>query len=320
MSLWLFSLRQLLLWLVRTIYWLLSLVVLLLLGMTGFRNLLVSRHSSPDLFRVPVVLMRPVLAEDSNFSNIIDLLVNCAVFIYVGATIPFSDFNNPDLTISPWRLIVIGICVLLLRRLPAMLACYRWIPDIKTFREAIFAGHFGPMGVGAIFIATLALTKLPTPRQPPQTPDDFLALNILPIIYFIVLCSVIVHGSSIPFFNLGKRVHSISRTWTNRSDSEPSWLNRVKQVGEGGITINRDDDDGSGSGDSSNNNNEKKGEKQRQRRELDLEAGETAIDDPGMDVGDMTTHDYAENEKSNDNKDPEKRVPFTNTEDTANKA
>jgi sodium/hydrogen antiporter len=40
-----------------------------------------------------------------------------------------------------------GILVLLLRRLPIILALYRWIPDIKTFREAIFAGHFGPMCV-----------------------------------------------------------------------------------------------------------------------------------------------------------------------------
>jgi hypothetical protein len=27
--------------------------------------------------------------------------------------------------------------------------CHDWIPDIKTFREAVFSGHFGPIGVGA---------------------------------------------------------------------------------------------------------------------------------------------------------------------------
>lgn len=32
--------------------------------------------------------------EDAVFSNVIDLLFNCAAFIYIGALIPFSDFNN----------------------------------------------------------------------------------------------------------------------------------------------------------------------------------------------------------------------------------
>merc|ERR1711939_535224 len=45
--------------------------------------------------------------EDSNFSNILDLLVNCVVFVYIGATIPFSDFNNPEITLVPWRLVVL---------------------------------------------------------------------------------------------------------------------------------------------------------------------------------------------------------------------
>ena len=122
-------------------------------------------------------------------------------------------------------------------------------------------------------------------------PDDYLALNIQPIVYFVVLSSVIIHGTSIPFFNLGKRVHSIHRTWTQGSNAEPSWLSRVKRVG--------DNDD--------NNNNdpnsrekrakayhEKQGHNQTQNGERDLESGETAMDDPGVDIGEMTERDYAD--------------------------
>ena len=87
--------------------------------------------------------------EDSNFSNIIDLLVNCITFIYIGATMPFSDFNNSVISIYPWRLVLLGLAVLLLRRLPMMLLLYRWMPDIKTFREAVFAGWFGPVCLSA---------------------------------------------------------------------------------------------------------------------------------------------------------------------------
>ena len=157
-------------------------------------------------------------------------------FIYIGATIPFDAWNDPDLTLKPWRLATLAICIILLRRFPAMLAAARWIKDIKTPREAVFCGHFGPIGVGAIFISTLAATKLPTPSIPPENSLDVLALTVQPVTYLLVLCSVLVHGLSIPFFSLGRsmhsRVHSMTRTWTQASNQEPSWLSRVKRAGD----------------------------------------------------------------------------------------
>jgi NhaP-type Na+/H+ or K+/H+ antiporter len=131
-----------------------------------------------------------------------DLLFNCACFIFIGAWIPFEDFNAPELSISPWRLIVLGLLVVLLRRLPIMLALYKWIPDIHTLRECIFAGHFGPMGVGAVFISTLAAVKLPEPHEIGHngelaeggTPQqiDYLGHSIQPIVAFMVLISIMI--------------------------------------------------------------------------------------------------------------------------------
>jgi NhaP-type Na+/H+ or K+/H+ antiporter len=34
------------------------------------------------------------------FSNVIDLLFNCACFIYIGAIIPFDDFSDAELGVS----------------------------------------------------------------------------------------------------------------------------------------------------------------------------------------------------------------------------
>jgi hypothetical protein len=48
-------------------------------------------------------------------------------------------------------------------------------------------GHFGPMGIGAIFISTLASTKLPEPVYPPTNQVELLADVIQPIVHFIVL-------------------------------------------------------------------------------------------------------------------------------------
>lgn len=132
--------------------------------------------------------------EDSVFANVVDLLFNCTAFIYIGAIIPFSDFSKHGLTV--WRLIVITILILLFRRLPVMLAVYRWIPDIKTFREALFTGWFGPMGVGAIFISTLARHHIPHPEEDGDTSQvDLLQETIVPIVAFLVLSSVVTRKS-----------------------------------------------------------------------------------------------------------------------------
>lgn len=54
-----------------------------------------------------------------------------------------------------------------------------------------------------------------------------------------------VDGLSIPFFSLGKRVHSISRTWSRHTSLEPTglpeWANQARRVNTGEeIVINRD--------------------------------------------------------------------------------
>jgi len=67
---------------------------------------------------------------------------------------PFVAWNNEYTTLTPWRMVLLCLGILTLRRLPGMYALQWWIPDIKTRREALFAGHFGPMGVGAIFIVS----------------------------------------------------------------------------------------------------------------------------------------------------------------------
>ena len=108
------------------------------------------------------------------------------------------------------------------------------------------------MGVGAMFISTLALHQLPSPSNPPQTQQDILALSIHPIVSFVVLSSIIVRASavnnfflsfnlyilldglSIPFFNLGKNVsRTVSSTATltsPRSRIQPDWVLYVNRI------------------------------------------------------------------------------------------
>lgn len=55
------------------------------------------------------------------------------------------------------------------------------------------------MGVGAIFISTLALTRLPEPSDPPANQAEFLAASLQPIVSFVVLCSILIRMSDFIF-------------------------------------------------------------------------------------------------------------------------
>lgn len=48
------------------------------------------------------------------------------------------------------------------------------------------------MGVSAVFVSALALTRLPTPANPPENQAQSLAAVIQPIVSFVVLGSIIV--------------------------------------------------------------------------------------------------------------------------------
>ncbi|KAI5816270.1 sodium/hydrogen antiporter [Pyronema omphalodes] len=176
--------------------------------------------------------------EESHVSNVIDLLLNLAFFVYFGSIIPWSAYNHAALGITVWRLIVIAIFVVLFRRIPIMVALKPVIPDIKTWREALFAGHFGPIGVGAIFVAILARAELETgettPLQTipgPDHPNYDVIFLIWPITTFLVLSSIIVHGSSIAVFTLGKHINTmrITMSYTTAND-DPNWLARLPRL------------------------------------------------------------------------------------------
>ncbi|GES66523.1 Na+/H+ antiporter Nha1 [Aspergillus terreus] len=179
--------------------------------------------------------------EESHVSNVIDLLLNLAYFVYFGSIVPWEDYNNAEIGLTPWRLVVIALLVIFFRRIPIMLLCKPLIPDMKTWREALFAGHFGPIGVGAIFACILARAELETDSTQPLsegdlpkagTADFYVVQLIWPITTFLVISSILVHGSSIAVFTLGKRINTLTITlsYTTANEEGPSWMNRLPRV------------------------------------------------------------------------------------------
>ncbi|KAI0305565.1 Sodium/hydrogen exchanger family-domain-containing protein [Multifurca ochricompacta] len=164
--------------------------------------------------------------EDDAFSSVLDLVLNCACFIYIGAWLPFDQFNISELGITHWRLMMLMLVILALRRIPSLLLLYKLMPEVANWREALFCGHFGPIGVGAVFISTLAQSRLEAPHDPPQSQEDLLAISLQPIVSFIVLGSILIHGLSIPFFSVGRRTLTVSRSLIE----QPDWLLWVRRA------------------------------------------------------------------------------------------
>ena len=136
-------------------------------------------------------------------NSCIDVLLNFGGFMYIGTIIPWSEFNDPDGTGLPYgRLILLGVMVLIFRRIPSILLSYKLMPAVvKDWKEALFMGYFGPIGAGAVFYLEHSRHLFPQVGQGDEEETN-LARAIGPVVYWLVLFSIIVHGLSIPALNL----------------------------------------------------------------------------------------------------------------------
>jgi len=143
-------------------------------------------------------------------NSCVDVLLNFGGFMYIGAIIPWSEFHQPDTTgITYGRLIGLGLLVLLFRRIPAILMTYKLMPNVcKNYKEALFMGYFGPIGIGAVFYVEHTRHLFPEVGQGDVEETD-LVRAMVPVVYWLVLFSIVVHGLSIPTLNLIYRYYGV---------------------------------------------------------------------------------------------------------------
>ncbi|GAM83672.1 hypothetical protein ANO11243_016600 [Dothideomycetidae sp. 11243] len=79
------------------------------------------------------------------------------------------------------------------------------IHQIEGFRHALFVGFFGPIGVSAIFYIYVSREFLAGITVNGQQREDAHHLSevIVLVVWFLAICSIIVHGISIPLGKLG---------------------------------------------------------------------------------------------------------------------
>jgi hypothetical protein len=186
-----------------------------LLGSRSFRlrqcHLILIGHS--DWFRLETL--------DDSLQPTIDMLLNVSIFIWFGAVTPWYKFVHNDV-IPIYRLIPLGLLVLLLRRLPIVYAMHKKIHQIEEPRQALVVGFFGPIGVSAVFYLYISREFLRGIKQDGVVRDDAEHLSeiMLVVIWFLAICSIVsdtrvsfllrdtdapqvVHGISIPLGKLG---------------------------------------------------------------------------------------------------------------------
>lgn len=179
------------------------------IALTLFVSGVVALMSSDDLFAIYIA--GNVFAwdeafltqtEDSHITQVIDMLFNITFFVFFGSLIPWADFAKYDI----WKLSLAAGLILLLRRLPVIMLLRPFIRTLQSRKEAFFAGWFGPMGVGAIFFAIQARDILLHHLASSDGGGDSSVSReyvdkIFPVVAFIVLSSIIIHGITVPLTN-----------------------------------------------------------------------------------------------------------------------
>ena len=77
------------------------------------------------------------------------------------------------------------------------------IRQIEEIRHALFVGFFGPIGVSAIFYLFISREFLLRSHESERADLQVVAEAIEIVVWFLVMCSIVVHGLSIPLGKLG---------------------------------------------------------------------------------------------------------------------
>jgi NhaP-type Na+/H+ or K+/H+ antiporter len=115
--------------------------------------------------------------SEEALQEIVDDLFGVIIFFVFGLALPWDAWAELG-----WRLAPLVVGILVLRRLPWMLALSPLLrPQIRGVREVVFIGWFGPIGVSALFYATLLV-------------DDGVSRIVWPVVAAVVTASVLVFG------------------------------------------------------------------------------------------------------------------------------
>ncbi|MDX5377761.1 MAG: cation:proton antiporter [Halomonas sp.] len=121
-------------------------------------------------------------SEEDNVQEAVNILLTLPAFILFGLIAPWDEWWSLG-----WAGLALVLLVLLLRRLPAILLLSPWLPSLRNKPIVSVMGWFGPIGISALYYATLASSRAGQERV-------WVAVSL------IVAVSILVHGlTAAPF-------------------------------------------------------------------------------------------------------------------------
>lgn len=93
----------------------------------------------------------PGVQEEDQIDESVNRFFVLPIFVLLGLALPWGDWAELG-----WKGPTLVVLLLLLRRLPWVLALVFLAPTMRGVRDGLFTGWFGPIGVAALYYATLA--------------------------------------------------------------------------------------------------------------------------------------------------------------------
>lgn len=182
---------------------------------------------------------------DDSLQPTVDMLLNIGVFAWFGAVCPWVMFRVNDV-IPLYRLVFLGVLILLLRRVPMVMLVWKKIHQIDDWQQALFVGFFGPIGVSAIFYLYISLDFLKgVIGEDGRQREDARRLGevMTVVIWFLAICSIVVHGLSVPMGKLGYHFpRTVSQALSGSQEDEPHlfarpWSGQGRGPGDTGFRL-----------------------------------------------------------------------------------
>lgn len=117
-------------------------------------------------------------AEEERVQEAVSRFFILPIFVLLGMMIPWKEWLELG-----WVGVLLALAVLLLRRLPAVLALMPLLGRVGGTRDALFLGWFGPIGVAALFYANFSVGEAGV--------EEAWVIGSL-----IICASILVHGLS----------------------------------------------------------------------------------------------------------------------------
>jgi sodium/hydrogen antiporter len=117
-------------------------------------------------------------AEEERVQEAVNRFFILPIFVLLGLTIPWEGWMELG-----WAGLFLALAVLLLRRLPAVLALKPLLGRVRGTRDALFLGWFGPIGVAALYYANFSVGEAGV--------EEAWVIGSL-----IICASILVHGLS----------------------------------------------------------------------------------------------------------------------------